>query len=109
MSKFCASQLDVELVKNRIISHALVDLAFEFFNLNSDLADVLLGVSKLIDGLGDFVDFLGDFSELSRYFVSFVLGLRLDKFDFFVSNLLILSSVEVSDVLAIDLEHAHDN
>ena len=109
MSKFCASQLDVELVKNRVISHALVDLAFEFFNLNSDLADVLLGVRKLIDSLGNFVDFLGDLSELSRYFVSFVFGLRLDKFDFFVSNLLILSSVEVSDVLAIDLEHAHDN
>ena len=81
-----------------------------FFRLHHpDFADVLLGVSKLIDGLGDFVDFLGDFSELSRYFVSFVFGLRLDKFDFLVSNLLILSSVEVSDVLAIDLEHAHDN
>jgi len=48
-------------------------------------------------------------ANFSRNLVSFILSFLLNKLDLLLNNLLELTSVEVSDVLAVDLEHAYDN
>jgi len=39
--------------------------------------------------------------------MSFIFSLLLNKLDFFVNNLLIFAGIEISDIFAVDLEHAY--
>ena len=109
MSKFNTSQFNIEFVKNSIDFHAFVNFALEFFDLNTDFTNKLFSVSKFIDVFGDFVDFCRNFVKFGLNLVGFILGLLLNQLNFFIDNLLIFTSIEISDILAVNLEHADDN
>jgi hypothetical protein len=108
MSKFNTSKFNIEFVENPVNFHALIDFAFKLFYLNTDFTDKLFSVSKFIDIFRNFVDFCCDFIEFGLNLVGFIFSLLLDQLDFFVNNLLVFSSIEISNVFAVDLEHANN-
>ena len=105
--EFKACELNVELVKDTVDLHDVIDFFLEFLDLHTDFRDVLFGVGKLVDGLGHSVDLVGNFTKFGLEFVGLVFSFLLDQLDFFFDNLLEFAGIEVSDVLAVDLEHAY--
>lgn len=107
--EFESCQFDIKLLQNAVHLHAVVDLALQLLNLNSNFTDELLGFSQLVNIGRSFVDFSSDFLKLRCDLVGLVFGLLVNQLDFLFDNLLELACVEVADVFTVDLEHAYVN
>jgi hypothetical protein len=100
-------ELKVEVIKDAVHVHALIDVVLQLSDVHRDLTDVLLGLSELLDVLGWTANALIDLIKLRGEGVIHVLGLLGDQLDLLFDDVGVLAHIHVADVLAVDLEDGH--
>lgn len=103
------SEFVAELFKDSIGLHSHLDLAFELFDLVGDAGDELTDGREFFNVVGGPVDHLVDVSELLHRVVGLGLRLLRDHFHQSVSDLGVFSDEHLTDVVAVNSEHADDN
>ena len=94
----------LELGGNVISPHARLNLNLELLNDNTDLGDVLLGLSEVVDALWRLLDPFNDLIELCTKIIVLVKGFLCNQLDFLINDLLIFSAVIIPDIFAVDGE-----
>jgi len=102
-------QVVVELIKDVVSLHDLVDLFLFLLDFSTLITYEVLSVGQIFNSLGSLQNFVFHEAEVGRKLVSVILCNRCDKFDVFLTNLLILSGIGGSNILAVYEEHAYLN
>ena len=101
---FTSRELVVEFIADVVDSHATINLDLELLNNDTDVTDIFLDLSELLDVLWVTQYFVLDLSELSGDIVVLLHGSVGNQFDFLLDDCLIFADISVSDILDVDFK-----
>lgn len=102
-------ELVVELIKDSVDVHNLINFFLHLLDDDSNLSDKLVGLGEVLNSLGRLQDSVVDLAKPGGDAVVPVFGLAGNKLDLLVVDLSVLSGIKVSNVLTVDLEHVNDD
>jgi hypothetical protein len=93
-------ELVIELLKNFVNAHTLLNFTLLLLNSDSTFINVVFNLVQMINITWFFSHFVGDFSEFHRKLGVSLLGKACNHCNFLLLNFFVLLGVHVADVVA---------